>query len=81
MKMPLHSGFLLASLDFNESFGMVVIFIMLCTEYVMKLRGRKAMPVSRKNAVLSQKESLWQEGSMVVLQEEKYQFKYCFLLS
>lgn len=75
MKMPLHSGFLLVSLDFNESFTMVVIFILFCTEYVMKLRGTKAMPASRKNAVLSQKESLWQEGSIIIPQEDKYQFK------
>lgn len=75
MKMPLHSGFLLVSLDFNDSFTMVVIFILFCAEYVMKLRGTKAMPVSRKNAVLGQKESLWQEGSIIIPQEDKYQFK------
>lgn len=54
---------------------MVVILILFCTKYVMKLRGGKAMPVSIKNAVLSQKESLWQEGSVIVPQEDKYQFK------
>lgn len=70
MKIPLHSGFLLASLDFSESFSVVVIFILFCTEYVMKLRGRKAMPVFRKSAVLNQ------EGSMIILQEDKYKFKY-----
>lgn len=76
MKIPLHSGFLLTSLDFSESFSVVVIFILFCTEYVMKLRGRKAMPVFRKSAVLNQKESLQQEGSMIILQEDKYKFKY-----
>lgn len=76
MKMPFHSGFLLASLGFSDSFGMVMIFILFCTDYVVKLKGIKAVPVSRKNSVLSQKESLWREGSVIVLQEVKYQFKY-----
>lgn len=74
--MPLHSGYLLASLDFSESLSMVVILVLFCTEYVTKLRRIKAMPVSRKNVVLSQKESLWHEGAMIVLQVDKYQFKY-----
>lgn len=74
--MPFHSGFLLASLGFSDSFGMVMIFILFSTDYVVKLKGIKAVPVSRKNSVLSQKESLWQEGSVIVLQEVEYQFKY-----
>lgn len=53
---------------------MVILFLLFChfyTEYIVRVRGGRALLMSRKNAVLSQKETRWQEGSLIVLQFRK----------
>lgn len=75
--LPLDFGFPLASLDFSGSYTMGILFLLFChfhTEYAVRLRGGKALPMSRKKPKRNTVAGGFFDSSSV--QEDNYQFKY-----